>query len=99
MEGRINCRECGNDTLWNGIRPERCQACAAWFPVEAFRGAKRTWERAYCDHLLRITSGNVSEFARLAQKDRKDCYELLRRCGLVLNDYRPKKTRRQTCPS
>lgn len=94
MLGRISCRECGNDTLWQGIRPERCQACAAWLPLLPFREAKKAWERAYCDQVLRITEGNVSQAARMAKKDRKDFHDLMRRNDIDPNAYRPPERRR-----
>ena len=38
--------------------------------------------------VLELTHGNVSEAARVAGKDRKDMYDLIRRAGLRAQDFR-----------
>jgi two-component system response regulator GlrR len=56
--------------------------------VCSFKDAKRDFEHAYCDYLLTLTGGNVSAAARLASKDRKDFYDVLKRSNIDLDDYR-----------
>ena len=50
--------------------------------VPPFKRAKREFEREYCELLMLQTDGNVSAAAKLAGKDRKDFYDLLKRCGI-----------------
>jgi two-component system, NtrC family, response regulator GlrR len=45
----------------------------------SFDAAKKDFERDYLTRLLRITEGNVSRAARLAQRHRTDFYKLLQR--------------------
>ena len=63
-----------------------------WSPilveVQPFRDAKREFERLYVTQVLELTHGNVSEAARVAGKDRKDMYDLIRRAGLRAQDFR-----------
>ncbi len=47
--------------------------------VPSFRDAKRAFEREYVTRLLRLCKGNISQAARLAKKDRKDFYDVMRR--------------------
>ncbi len=47
--------------------------------LPTFRNAKAGFERDYVARALRITSGNVAAAARLAAKDRKDFYELMKK--------------------
>jgi two-component system response regulator GlrR len=47
--------------------------------IPSFREAKRAFEREYVMRLLRICQGNISRAARLARKDRKDFYDVMRR--------------------
>lgn len=46
------------------------------------------FERDYLVQLLRMTSGNVSNAARLAQRNRTEFYKLLHRHGLQPKDFR-----------
>ena len=57
--------------------------------IPAFRKAKRSFEAAYVKCLLLHTEGNVSAAARHAGKDRKDFYDLARRCGVKPETFRP----------
>jgi len=41
--------------------------------------AKRRFEREYLTNLLQVTSGNVSQAARLANRNRTEFYKLLHR--------------------
>jgi two-component system, NtrC family, response regulator GlrR len=50
--------------------------------VPSFREAKRAFEARYVESLLRLCEGNISQAARLAKKDRKDFYDVIRRTGV-----------------
>ena len=50
--------------------------------VPSFKNAKRAFETRYVEGLLRRCSGNISRAARLAKKDRKDFYDVIRRTGV-----------------
>ena len=56
--------------------------------VPSFREAKRAFERRYVTGLLRRCGGNISQAARLAKKDRKDFYDVIRRTGVDPADFR-----------
>jgi two-component system response regulator GlrR len=50
--------------------------------VPSFRDATRAFEARYVEGLLRLCDGNISQAARLAKKDRKDFYDVIRRTGV-----------------
>jgi len=50
--------------------------------VPSFKEAKRAFETRYVEGLLRRCSGNISRAARMAKKDRKDFYDVIRRTGV-----------------
>lgn len=54
----------------------------------SFKEAKRAFERRYVEGLLRRCEGNISRAARLARKDRKDFYDVLRRTGIDPSNFR-----------
>jgi len=56
--------------------------------VPSFKEAKRAFETRYVEGLLRRCSGNISRAARLAKKDRKDFYDVIRRTGVVPGEFR-----------
>ena len=56
--------------------------------VPSFREAKRAFEARYVQSLLRLCDGNISQAARLAQKDRKDFYDVIRRTGIDPAQFR-----------
>jgi two-component system response regulator GlrR len=56
--------------------------------VLSFKEAKRAFETRYVIGLLRRCSGNISHAARLAKKDRKDFYDVIRRTGIEPSDFR-----------
>ncbi len=56
-----------------------------------FKRAKLAFEREYVAEVLRYTNGNMSKAAKLAEKDRKDFYDLISRTGLKQADFRPAK--------
>ena len=56
--------------------------------VPSFKEAKRAFETRYVVGLLRRCGGNISRAARLAKKDRKDFYDVIRRTGINPTDFR-----------
>jgi two-component system response regulator GlrR len=56
------------------------------FPT--FRKAKAEFERGYVAQALRIAAGKVAAAARLAGKDRKDFYDLMKKHGIDPDAYR-----------
>jgi two-component system response regulator GlrR len=56
--------------------------------VPAFRDAKRAFEREYVTRVLRLCKGNISKAARVARKDRKDFYDVMRRNSIDPSEFR-----------
>jgi two-component system response regulator GlrR len=56
--------------------------------VPSFKDAKRAFETRYVEGLLRRCSGNISRAARMAKKDRKDFYDVIRRTGVNPSQFR-----------
>ena len=56
--------------------------------VPSFKQAKRAFETRYVRGLLRRCGGNISRAARLAKKDRKDFYDVIRRTGVNPAEFR-----------
>lgn len=56
--------------------------------VPSFKEAKRAFETRYVEGLLRRCSGNISRAARMAKKDRKDFYDVIRRTGVDPGEFR-----------
>ena len=56
--------------------------------VLSFKEAKRAFETRYVEGLLRRCRGNISRAARLARKDRKDFYDVIRRTGVDPAQFR-----------
>jgi two-component system response regulator GlrR len=54
-----------------------------------FDEARRQFERDYLVQLLKLTTGNVSQAARLARRNRTDFYALLARHQLEPGDFKP----------
>ena len=65
----------------NALRDETTQ-----FP--SFVQARDHFERDYLSKLLKITAGNVSQAARIAQRNRTEFYKLLNKHHLVAENYR-----------
>lgn len=57
-------------------------------PLQPYRDAKRDFERDYVLRALYVARGNVSKAARLSGKERKDFYDLMRRCGIKAGIFR-----------
>jgi two-component system response regulator GlrR len=53
-----------------------------------FRKAKVEFERAYVAQTLRLAAGKVAVAARMAGKDRKDFYDLMKKHAINPNDFR-----------
>jgi two-component system, NtrC family, response regulator GlrR len=58
-------------------------------PFPSFRKAKEEFVRSYLVQCLQIVNGNVAAAARLAGKDRKDFYDLMKRHHVEPAKYRP----------
>ncbi len=56
--------------------------------IPSFKEAKRAFETRYVIGLLRRCGGNISRAARLAKKDRKDFYDVIRRTGIDPTEFR-----------
>jgi two-component system response regulator GlrR len=56
--------------------------------IQPLEEAKREFEREYLTRLLKITEGNVSQAAKLAQRNRTDFYALLSRHGLEAAQFK-----------
>lgn len=56
--------------------------------MRSFDDARREFERDYLRQLLKITRGNVSQAARLAQRNRTDFYALLGRHQIDPTDFK-----------
>ncbi|MGD2127710.1 MAG: sigma 54-interacting transcriptional regulator [Lysobacterales bacterium] len=54
----------------------------------SFAEAREQFEHDYLSGLLRTTGGNVSQAARLAERNRSEFYKLLKKHGLNPEDYR-----------
>jgi two-component system response regulator GlrR len=70
------------------ISAEALMLAADGDEVLSFKEAKRAFETRYVVGLLRRCSGNISRAARLAKKDRKDFYDVIRRTGVNPADFR-----------
>jgi two-component system response regulator GlrR len=69
------------NTVKNALRDDSTQ-----FP--SFQQAREHFERDYLAKLLKITAGNVSQAARVAQRNRTEFYKLLNKHHLVADSYR-----------
>ena len=69
------------NTVKNALRDDSTK-----FP--SFQQAREHFERDYLAKLLKITAGNVSQAARIAQRNRTEFYKLLNRHHLVADSYR-----------
>ena len=57
--------------------------------LPSYNEARRQFEHDYLSKLLRLTDGNVSQAARLAQRNRTDFYKLLQRHDLKAEQFKP----------
>ena len=58
------------------------------FEVLSYADAKQRFERNYLIQLLKLTDGNVSDAARLADRNRTEFYRLLQKSGLTPSLFR-----------
>jgi two-component system response regulator GlrR len=70
------------------IPAEALMLAASSEHVPSFREAKRAFEARYVETVLRLCDGNISQAARLARKDRKDFYDVIRRTGIDPSQFR-----------
>jgi len=70
------------------ISPEILLLATDGSGVPSFKEAKRAFETRYVSGLLRRCRGNISRAARLAKKDRKDFYDVIRRTGIDPTQFR-----------
>ncbi len=70
------------------ISPEALLLACDGQDVPSFKEAKRAFETRYVVGLLRRCGGNISRAARLARKDRKDFYDVIRRTGVNPQEFR-----------
>jgi two-component system response regulator GlrR len=70
------------------ISAEALMLAATGDDIPSFKEAKRAFETRYVEGLLRRCDGNISRAARLAKKDRKDFYDVIRRTGVDPADFR-----------
>ncbi len=56
--------------------------------LESFADARNRFEFQYLSNLLQATSGNVSQAARLAERNRSEFYKLLKKYNLEPADFR-----------
>jgi two-component system response regulator GlrR len=59
--------------------------------LPSFDDARDDFTRSYLSQILQITSGNVSQAARLARRNRTDFYKLLGRHQLVPDDFKQQR--------
>lgn len=55
-------------------------AARSW--IRPWKEAKRNFEKGYVEQVLRHTGGNITRAAAIAEKDRKDFYAVMERCGV-----------------
>jgi two-component system response regulator GlrR len=70
------------------VSAEALMLAAEGDEIPSFKEAKRAFETRYVEGLLRRCSGNISRAARLAKKDRKDFYDVIRRTGVDPTQFR-----------
>ena len=56
--------------------------------LPGFSEAKRDFEKQYILQVLELAHGNVAEAARLAKKDRKDFYQVMKKYGIKSKEFR-----------
>jgi len=87
-ELRARVREAVRLTGGGAVSAEALLLAAPGDRIPSFRDAKRAFEARYVQSLLRLCDGNISQAARLAQKDRKDFYDVIRRTGIDPAQFR-----------
>lgn len=59
--------------------------------ITSFDEARRQFERDYLVRLLKITTGNITQAAKLAKRNRTEFYKLLQRYQLDFTLYKPQR--------
>ena len=60
-------------------------------PLKPLKDSRNNFEKGYLVHLLKLCEGNVSKAAKLAGKYRADFYELLKKHGIKIEDFKKKE--------
>jgi len=60
-------------------------------PLKPLKDSRNNFEKGYLMHLLKLCEGNVSKAAKLAGKYRADFYELLKKHGIKIEDFKKKE--------
>lgn len=87
-ELRARVREATRISGGGAISAEALLLAAEDGEIPSFKDAKRAFEARYVRSVLRRCGGNISRAARLAKKDRKDFYDVIRRTGVDPAPYR-----------
>jgi len=87
-ELRARVREAARLCGGGAISAEALLLAAEDDDIPSFKDAKRAFEARYVMGLLRRCGGNISRAARLAKKDRKDFYDVIRRTGVDPSNFR-----------
>ncbi|HVP31981.1 MAG TPA: sigma 54-interacting transcriptional regulator [Myxococcota bacterium] len=87
-ELRARIREAVRLTQAGAVSAESLLLAGEESEVPSFKDAKRAFETRYVVGLLRRCRGNISRAARLAKKDRKDFYDVIRRTGIDPTTFR-----------
>jgi len=87
-ELRARVREAARLCGGGAISAEALLLAAEDGDIPSFKDAKRAFEARYVMNLLRRCGGNISRAARLAKKDRKDFYDVIRRTGVDPSNFR-----------
>ena len=54
----------------------------------SFKEAKKKFEREYLIQILKMTAGNITEASKIAKKDRKDFYDVMKKHGIHPEEFR-----------
>jgi len=58
--------------------------------IQSFKEAKKSFEQKYLTQLLQLVGGNVTQAARLAQRNRTEFYKLLKRNSIEPTHFKEK---------
>jgi len=61
-------------------------------PLKPLKESKDAFERTYLMHLLEVCEGNVSRAAKLAGKYRADFYDLMKKHGLKIEEFKKSRS-------
>ena len=91
--GPETCASCASESARRSVSQGMARSRPSPHAVDGRRrgprqDAKRAFETRYVEGLLRRCSGNISRAARMAKKDRKDFYDVIRRTGVDPGEFR-----------